>query len=69
MSRNAAVFSQTLRLIARRNALRKTLDSDLENFGTVSEMFGVGDQVDAALDSANDEICAQLVEIESKELA
>jgi len=29
---------------------------------------GVGDQVDAAVDSANDEICSQLVEIESREL-
>jgi DnaK suppressor protein len=28
----------------------------------------VGDNVDAAVDSANDEICSQLVEIESREL-
>ncbi len=65
MSRNDALFSPTSRLIARRNALRKTLDGDLDSFGAVSEKIGVGDHVD----SANDEICAQLVEIESRELA
>lgn len=69
MSRNDALFGPTSRLIARRNALRKTLDGDLDSFGAVSEKIGVRDHVDAAVDSANDEICAQLVEIESRELA
>ena len=69
MSRNDALFGPTSRLISRRNALRKTLDGDLNSFGAVSEKIGVRDHVDAAVDSANDEICAQLVEIESRELA
>jgi DnaK suppressor protein len=66
MSRNKALFSQMSRLIARRNALRKTLAGDHD---AVSEVTGVGDLVDAAVDSVNDDIFAQLVEIESRELA
>jgi DnaK suppressor protein len=56
------------RVLSRRDALRKTLDADLDSFRTVSEARGVGDQVDAVVDSVNDEICSQLVEIESHEL-
>jgi len=56
------------RLIARRDSLRTTLNGDLETFRTVSQVSGVGDRVDAAVDSANEEICSQLVEIESREL-
>jgi DnaK suppressor protein len=57
-----------MRLSARRDALRRTLDSDLGRFGQVSEESGVGDHADAAVDSSNDEIRSQLVEIESQEL-
>jgi len=69
MFRKDALFRSTSRLIARRDALRKMLDGDLDSFRRVSEASGVGDNVDAAVDSANDEICSQLVEIESRELA
>src|SRR5438067_12672274 len=69
MARKDALLRLTARLIARRDALRKALNGDLDSFRKFSELNGVGDNVDAAVDSANDEICSQLVEIESRELA
>jgi len=68
MARKDALLRLTSRLISRRDALRKALSGDLDSFRKFSELNGVGDQVDAAVDSANDEICSQLVEIESREL-
>jgi DnaK suppressor protein len=68
MPRNGALFRLTSRLIARRDTLRKTLDGDLDSFRKVSEPSGVGDHVDAVIDSANHEISSQLVEIETREL-
>src|SRR5271155_5128004 len=68
MARKDALLRLTSRLIARRDALRKALSGDLDSFRKFSELNGVGDNVDAAVDSANDEICSQLVEIESREL-
>jgi DnaK suppressor protein len=68
MARKDALLRLTQRLIARRDALRKALDGDLDSFRKFSELNAVGDNVDAAVDSANDEICSQLVEIESREL-
>jgi DnaK suppressor protein len=68
MARKDALLRLTARLIARRDALRKALTGDLDSFRKFSELNGVGDNVDAAVDSANDEICSQLVEIESREL-
>jgi DnaK suppressor protein len=68
MARKDALLRLTARLIARRDALRKALNGDLDNFRKFSELNGVGDNVDAAVDSAHDEICSQLVEIESREL-
>jgi len=68
MARKDALLRLTARLIARRDALRKALNGDLDSFRKFSELNGVGDNVDAAVDSANDEICSQLVEIESREL-
>jgi DnaK suppressor protein len=68
MARKDALLRLTARLIARRDALRKALNGDLESFRKFSELSVVGDSVDAAVDSANDEICSQLVEIESREL-
>jgi DnaK suppressor protein len=56
------------RLIARRDMLRQMLDGDLDCFGKSSEVHGVGDNIDAAVDAANDEICSQLVQLESREL-
>jgi len=52
----------------RRDGLRMTLGADLDSFRKASESNGVGDPGDAAVDTANDEICSQLVEIESREL-
>jgi DnaK suppressor protein len=68
MARKDALLRLTARLIARRDALRKALNGDLDSFRKFSELSVVGDSVDAAVDSANDEICSQLVEIESREL-
>jgi DnaK suppressor protein len=68
MARRDALRRLTSRLIARRDALRKTLDGDLDGFRHVLEQSGVGDHADAAVDSANDEVCSRLVEIESREL-
>jgi DnaK suppressor protein len=69
MARKDALLRLTARLIARRDALRKALNGDLDSFRKFSELSVVGDSVDAAVDSANDEICSQLVEIESRELS
>lgn len=68
MARKDALLRLTSRLIARRDALRKALSGDLEGFRKFSDVSGVGDSIDAAVDSANDEISSQLVEIESREL-
>jgi DnaK suppressor protein len=69
MARKDALLRLTSRLTARRDALRKALNGDLASFRKFSELSGVGDNVDAAVDSANDEICSQLAEIESRELS
>jgi RNA polymerase-binding transcription factor len=68
MARKDALLRLTSRLMARRDALRKAINGDLDSFRKFSEVSGVGDNVDAAVDSANDEISSQLVEIESREL-
>src|SRR5579885_766884 len=68
MARKDALLRLTSRLIARRDALRKALNGDLDSFRKFSELSVVGDNVDAAVDSATDEISSQLVEIESREL-
>jgi RNA polymerase-binding transcription factor len=68
MARKDALLRLTSRLISRRDALRKALNGDLDSFRKFSELNAVGDNVDAAVDCANDEICSQLVEIESREL-
>jgi len=69
MTRKDPLMRLTARLISRRDALRKTLSGDLDDFRRVSETTVVGDDVDAAVDTATDEICSQLVEIESEQLA
>src|SRR3954447_18164891 len=56
------------RLVARRDALRKALDGDLDSLRELTSNHDVGDSVDAAVDTANDEISSQLAEIESREL-
>jgi len=56
------------RLIARRDALRAALNGDLNSLREYHSTFDVGDNVDAAVETANDEISSQLAEIESREL-
>jgi DnaK suppressor protein len=68
MARKDALLRLHARLVARRDALRKALNGDLESFRRFAAMDVVGDNVDAAVDTANDEISSQLVEIESREL-
>lgn len=68
MARKDALMRLHTRLVARRDALRKALSGDLDSFRKFSDLNAVGDNVDAAVDSANDEICSQLAEIESREL-
>jgi DnaK suppressor protein len=67
MARKDALLRLTSRLVSRRDALRKAINGDLD-FRKFSEVSGVGDNVDAAVDSANEEISSQLAEIESREL-
>src|SRR4051812_3626043 len=68
MARKDALLRLHSRLVARRDALRKALNGDLESFREFAALNVVGDNVDAAVDTANDEISSQLVEIESREL-
>ena len=68
MARKDALLRLHARLVARRDALRKALTGDLESYREFTAQNVVGDNVDAAVDTANDEISSQLVEIESREL-
>jgi DnaK suppressor protein len=54
-------------LTKRRDALRKALAGDLSLLKQLRATSG--DAVDVALDSVQDEICGQLAEVESRELA
>ena len=56
------------RLVARRDALRQALAGDMDSLREYHSTFDVGDNVDAAVDTANDEISSQLAELESREL-
>lgn len=68
MSRKAAILKLRDILLQRRDALRKALAGDLS---LLKEMQGQGggDEIDAALDSAHNEINSKLAELESRELA
>src|SRR5262245_11246977 len=68
MTRKNALLRLKSRLIARRDALRATLNDEFDSFQQVSAANGVGDTVDAAVDAANEEIDSQLVELESRAL-
>lgn len=68
MARKDALLRLHARLVARRDALRKALDGDLDSLRNVASSSEVGDSVDAAVDTASDEINSQLAEIESREL-
>lgn len=67
MARKEAMLRLHARLVARRDALRKALNGDLDSLRQLSSL-SVGDQVDAAVETAHDEISSQLIEIESREL-
>lgn len=68
MARKDAILTMRNVLITRRDALRKALAGDLSMLKELRQQ-SVGDVVDAALDSAQDEISSQLAEVESRELA
>lgn len=68
MARKDAILNMRQVLIRRRDALRKALAGDLSLLKELRQQ-AVGDVVDAALDSAQDEISSQLAEVESRELA
>ena len=68
MSRKDSIQSMREVLVKRRDALRKVLAGDLSLLKELREQ-SVGDVIDAALDSAQDEISSQLAEVESRELA
>jgi DnaK suppressor protein len=63
-----AFLRLTSRLMQRRDALRQSLARDRDSLRASSAVDGVGDQIDAAVDAENNEICSQLVELESREL-
>lgn len=68
MARKDAIQQLKQILIKRRDALRKALAGDLSLLKQLRQQTS-GDMVDAALDSAQDEISSQLAEVESRELA
>lgn len=68
MARKEAILSMRQILIRRRDALRTALAGDLSLLKELRAQTA-GDVVDAALDSAQDEISSQLAEVESRELA
>ena len=67
MARKDAILSMRQILIMRRDALRTALAGDLSLLKELRAQ-AAGDVVDAALDSAQDEISSQLAEVESREL-
>jgi len=68
MSRKEAIRSLHQVLVRRRDALRKALAGDLSLLKELRDQSS-GDVVDAALDSAQDELSSQLAEVESRELS
>ncbi len=68
MGRKEAILKLRQVLLHRRDALRKALAGDLSSLKELREQTS-GDMLDAALDSAQDEISSQLAEVESRELS
>ena len=68
MGRKEAILKLRQVLLRRRDALRRALTGDLNSLAELREQT-TGDVIDAALDSAHDEISSQLAEVESRELA
>jgi len=67
MARKDAMMNLRQILIRRRDALRQALAGDLSLLKELRQQNS-GDVIDAALDSAQDEISSQLAEVESREL-
>ncbi len=68
MARKDALLNMRAILVKRRDALRSALAGDLSLLKELRSE-SPGDLVDAAYDSAQDEISSQLAEVESRELA
>lgn len=68
MARKDQILKMHNLLVRRRDALRKALAGDLSLLKELRDQQG-SDVVDAALDTAQDEISSQLAEVESRELA
>jgi len=68
MARKDSLSEMRQILLKRRDALRSALAGDLSLLKELRAQ-PAGDLVDAALDSAQDEISSQLAEVESRELA
>src|SRR3954471_20148185 len=68
MARKDALLRLHARLVGPRDPLRKSVSGDFESYREIAAQDVAGDNVDAAVDNANDEISSQLVEIESREL-
>jgi len=67
MARKEAVTNLRQILVRRRDALRKALAGDLSSLKELRQQTS-GDMLDAAMDTAQDEISSQLAEVESREL-
>jgi DnaK suppressor protein len=67
MARKDAMMNLRQILIRRRDALRTALAGDLSLLKELRQQNS-GDVIDAALDTAQDEISSQLAEVESREL-
>ena len=67
MARKEAMNNLKQILIRRRDALRKALAGDLSSLKELRQQTS-GDVMDAAMDTAQDEISSQLAEVESREL-
>ena len=68
MLRKEAVGNLRQILVRRRDALRQALAGDLSSLRELRQQTS-GDLLDAAMDTAQDEISSQLAEVESRELA
>jgi DnaK suppressor protein len=68
MARKESILTMRQTLMMRRDALRTALAGDLSLLKEMRSQSS-GDVIDAALDSAQDEICSQLAEVESRELS
>ena len=68
MARKEAVPNLRQSLVRRRDALRQALAGDLSSLKELRQQTS-GDMLDAAMDTAQDEINSQMAEVESRELS